>query len=134
MRRDTRIPEREGGVHVLPQDSRYGTPSRAEDYAADDPPFLGTARIGPDLANAGERIPDEAWHLLHLDDPRAMVPDSIMPSHPWLFRGKDDHQAEDKRLTLPGRPGRASEEIWATPAAQDLVAFLLSLRPPPRGP
>jgi cytochrome c oxidase cbb3-type subunit 2 len=130
VRRDTRIPEREGVIHALAQDARYGPPSRAEDYADDDPPLLGTARIGPDLANVGARIPDEAWHLLHLHDPRSVVPESLMPSYRWLFRGKDDHDAADKRLTVPARPGQPSREVWATPKAQDLVAFLLSLRPP----
>jgi cytochrome c oxidase cbb3-type subunit 2 len=130
VRRDTRVPETaDGAAYPLAQDARYGPASRAEDYAADEPPLLGTARIGPDLMNVGERIPDEAWHLLHLYDPRGLVPDSAMPRFHWLFRGKDDHESGDKRLTLPARMRRAGFEVWATPDAQALAAYLLSLRP-----
>jgi cytochrome c oxidase cbb3-type subunit 2 len=79
--------------------------------------------------NVGDRIPDEAWHLLHLYDPRGVVPDSPMPAYPWLFRGKDDADpARDKPLTLPGRMRRPGLEVYASPQAQDLVAYLLSLR------
>jgi cytochrome c oxidase cbb3-type subunit 2 len=131
VRRDTRIPPAaDGSWYPLAQDARFGPASRAEDVAADEPPFLGTTRNGPDLANAGERIPDEAWHLLHLWDPRGVVPGSIMPAYPWLFRDASEAEAEDRRVNLPERMHRDGlTEIWATREAQDLVAFLLSLRP-----
>ena len=40
-------------------------------------------RTGPDLARVGGRYSDD-WHRSHLDDPRALVPESNMPAYPWL--------------------------------------------------
>ena len=50
----------------------------------------GTRRIGPDLAReTGRRRED--WQLVHLFNPRYVVPDSMMPSYPWMFDGDADH-------------------------------------------
>src|SRR5690606_7607948 len=43
----------------------------------------GSKRTGPDLARVGGRYSDD-WHRVHLVDPRAVVPESNMPSFPWL--------------------------------------------------
>ena len=43
--------------------------SVARDYLQDHPLMLGTLRLGPDLANIGQRKPDAAWHLKHLYAP-----------------------------------------------------------------
>jgi cytochrome c oxidase cbb3-type subunit 2 len=51
----------------------------AADYLFDYPVLLGSQRIGPDLANIGVRPRSEEWHLLHLYDPRSVVPNSTMP-------------------------------------------------------
>ena len=40
-------------------------------------------RTGPDLARVGGRYSDE-WHVDHMQDPRVLVPESIMPAYPWL--------------------------------------------------
>ena len=61
----------------LPMDKPYGRQSVAEDYAQESPPLLGTQRTGPDLANVGRRQPSDTWHLLHLFNPRAVVPDEL---------------------------------------------------------
>lgn len=144
VRSDTRLPEDAmGRLPVLDQDARYGRASIPEDYAADDPPLLGTERVGPDLANVGDRIPSADWHYTHLYDPRSVVPDSIMPRYAWLFRGKADHQAGDRRVLMPATlkqraesdPARRAElQIWATPDAMDLVAYLLWLKASNRAP
>jgi len=67
----------------LPVDSGYGRGSVAADYALEDPPMLGTQRTGPDLSNVGKRQPSEVWNLIHLYNPRAVVPTSVMPSYPY---------------------------------------------------
>jgi cytochrome c oxidase cbb3-type subunit 2 len=136
VRVDTRrLPDSEGRYPPLAQDVRYGRPSVPADYALDDPPLLGTERTGPDLQNIGDRLPSADWHYTHLFDPRIVSPDSIMPSYRWYFRTKEDRRPEDRRVLLTDtardRLGRGYE-VWATPDAQDLIAYLLSLRPATR--
>lgn len=63
---------------------RYGTWSRAAEYQHDRPFQLGSRRIGPDLARVGTKWPN-AWHYRHMEDPRSMSPDSIMPSYKWML-------------------------------------------------
>jgi cytochrome c oxidase cbb3-type subunit 2 len=63
---------------------RYGHYSVAGESVYEHPFLWGSKRTGPDLARVGERYSDE-WHRAHLFDPRAVVPESIMPAYPWLF-------------------------------------------------
>ena len=115
-------------VPVLGADRRFGLdePSRAEEYRNDDPPFLGTERIGPDLLAVGTRLPSAAWHYWHLYDPSAVSPDSNMPGLPWLFHTEETKQEKDEKVdplfVLDVPKGR----LYATPEAQDLVEYLLS--------
>lgn len=51
------------------------------------PPLIGNRRQGPDLMNVGNRR-SAAWNRIHLMNPRALVPDSKMPSYAYLFRGE----------------------------------------------
>jgi len=44
------------------------------------PELLGSERTGPDLTNIGVRQPSSVWQYIHLYNPRAVVPESIMPS------------------------------------------------------
>src|ERR1039458_8749758 len=46
---------------------------------------LGSQRVGPDLADAGARLPDANWHLRHLYAPRIEVKGSVMPPYRFLF-------------------------------------------------
>ncbi len=64
---------------------RYGHFSTAGESVYDHPFQWGSKRTGPDLARVGGRYSDE-WHRIHLDNPRAVVPESNMPSYPWLAR------------------------------------------------
>ena len=103
----------------------WGEPSRPEDYAGQDPHQLGTMRTGPDLWNIGRRQPSRDWHLLHLAQPRAVTPESIMPAYPFLFSASS---VSSVSLEVPGQ-GR----LYATPEALELVAYLLSLQGGQRG-
>ena len=58
------------------------------EYIWDQPHFLGTRRIGPDLSREGGKYSDD-WHYSHFYYPRQMVPGSIMPAFTWLFDDKD---------------------------------------------
>lgn len=62
---------------------RYGHYSLAEESAYDRPFQWGSRRTGPDLARVGSKYSDD-WHRLHLMNPRAVVPESNMPSFSWL--------------------------------------------------
>ena len=58
---------------------RYGPYSLAVESKYDHPMLWGSKRTGPDLARIGEKYSDE-WHVAHLTNPRALVPESIMPA------------------------------------------------------
>ncbi|GGD04861.1 cytochrome-c oxidase, cbb3-type subunit II [Pyruvatibacter mobilis] len=62
---------------------RYGHYSLAAESMYDHPFQWGSKRTGPDLARLGGKYSD-AWHVLHMADPRAVVPESIMPNYPFL--------------------------------------------------
>ena len=64
---------------------RYGHYSLAAESMYDHPFQWGSKRTGPDLARVGGRYSDE-WHVLHLRDPRSVVPESIMPPYAFLDR------------------------------------------------
>ena len=68
---------------------RYGHYSVGGESVYDHPFQWGSKRTGPDLARVGGRYSD-SWHELHMDNPRSVVPESIMPSFPWLKRNKVD--------------------------------------------
>jgi len=62
---------------------RYGHYSLAAESMYDHPFQWGSKRTGPDLARVGGRYSDE-WHVQHLKDPRAVVPESVMPTYAFL--------------------------------------------------
>jgi len=62
---------------------RYGHYSVAGEYVYDHPFQWGSKRTGPDLHRVGGKYSDD-WHRVHLNQPRDVVPESIMPAYPWL--------------------------------------------------
>ena len=104
--------------------------SVAADYLFDSPPLLGSQRVGPDLANVGARLPDANWQLLHLYNPRAVVKDSPMPPHKFLFKTRKVVFAPSaEALKLPaGFESPAGYEVVPTDDALALVAYLQSLK------
>ena len=114
---------------------RYGHYSVAGEFVYDHPFLWGSKRTGPDLHRVGERYSDD-WHRAHLINPRDVVPESIMPSYPWLDENKlddPDIQAKMKALSLVGVP-YTEEDVATAPAALEgkkeidaLIAYLQSL-------
>jgi cytochrome c oxidase cbb3-type subunit 2 len=114
---------------------RYGHYSVAGEFVYDRPFLWGSKRTGPDLHRVGGRYSDD-WHRVHLNNPRDVVPESIMPAYPWLATNALDGSAiQDKMhaLAFMGHP-YTEAEIEAAPAAlegkseQDaVVAYLQSL-------
>mgnify|MGYP001307967145 CR=1 FL=1 len=64
---------------------RYGPYSLAVESQYDHPMLWGSKRTGPDLARVGGKYSDE-WHVAHLNNPRDVVPESIMPAYRFLKR------------------------------------------------
>lgn len=64
---------------------RYGHYSLAAESMFDKPFQWGSKRTGPDLARVGGKYSDE-WQIQHLTNPRALVPQSIMPGYPFLAK------------------------------------------------
>jgi len=91
---------------------RYGHYSVAGEFVYDRPFQWGSKRTGPDLHRVGGRYSDD-WHRLHLLDPRSVVPESNMPSYPWLARtaaNAEDIEAKMRALRRLGVP-YSDEEI-----------------------
>ena len=95
---------------------RYGHYSVAGEFVYDRPFQWGSKRTGPDLARVGGRYSDE-WHRIHLNNPRVLVPESNMPSYPWLAKTPADASNIEIKLTalrMLGHP-YSDEEIAGAP-------------------
>jgi cytochrome c oxidase cbb3-type subunit 2 len=76
---------------------RYGHYSLASESMYDHPFQWGSERTGPDLARVGGKYSDE-WQRQHLDDPRSVVPESVMPPYAFLERTPLDYRDIQKLL------------------------------------
>jgi cytochrome c oxidase cbb3-type subunit 2 len=114
---------------------RYGHYSVAGEFVYDHPFQWGSKRTGPDLARVGGRYSDE-WHRVHMINPRDVVPESNMPSFPWLADNVLDGELTPKKLeamrTL-GVPYTDEDISGATAAVQGkteldaVIAYLQNL-------
>ncbi|MDC9720725.1 MAG: cytochrome-c oxidase, cbb3-type subunit II [Gammaproteobacteria bacterium] len=114
---------------------RYGHYSVAGEFVYDHPFLWGSKRTGPDLARVGGRYSDD-WHRAHLYNPRDVVPESIMPSYPWLFSDKvngEDTPKKMRALRSVGVPftdqaiASSSADVDGKPEIQALIAYLQQL-------
>ncbi|MDO5609721.1 MAG: cytochrome-c oxidase, cbb3-type subunit II [Pseudomonadota bacterium] len=121
---------------------RYGHYSLAGESVYDHPFQWGSKRTGPDLARVGGRYSDD-WHRVHLNNPRDVVPESNMPSFPWLNqRMVDGNQLQANMRGLQRiRVPYTQEDIDGAPAEVEgktemdaVVAYLQGLgRAAPKG-
>jgi cytochrome c oxidase cbb3-type subunit 2 len=85
---------------------RYGHYSLAAESMYDHPFQWGSKRTGPDLARVGGKYSDQ-WHVAHMIDPRSVVPESIMPSYPFLMNKRvatadiADHLKANRAVGVP---------------------------------
>jgi len=114
---------------------RYGPPSTSGEHVYEHPFLWGSKRTGPDLARVGGRYSDE-WHRAHLYNPRDVVPESVMPSYPWLFEDKVDGRTTPRKLEalrMVGVPYTdediegAKEAVDGVTEIEALVAYLQQL-------
>tara|TARA_R110002049_G_scaffold160202_2_gene325248 strand:- start:27301 stop:28077 length:777 start_codon:yes stop_codon:yes gene_type:complete len=92
---------------------RYGPYSLAVESQYDHPMLWGSKRTGPDLARIGEKYSDD-WQVRHLVDPRALVPESVMPQYAFLL---------DTPLETASLPGRlAALRVVGVPYSDEQIA------------
>ncbi len=97
---------------------RYGHYSLAGEFVYDRPFQWGSKRTGPDLHRVGGRYSDE-WHRVHLNNPRDVVPESIMPGYPWFETTMLDASNIKKKMEVLRSLGApySDDEIEKAPAA-----------------
>ncbi len=114
---------------------RYGHYSVAGEHVYEHPFLWGSKRTGPDLARVGGRYSDD-WHKTHLFNPRLVVPESNMPSFPWLYDRVLDGKytaAKMRALRRVGVPytdediASAQEAVKGVTEMDALVAYLQQL-------
>lgn len=102
---------------------RYGHYSLAAESMYDHPFQWGSKRTGPDLARVGGKYSDE-WHTLHMRDPRAVVPESVMPGYPWLSETPLEAKKIAENLKALKAVGVPYSDEMIEQAATDLKAQL----------
>lgn len=114
---------------------RYGHYSVAGEHVYEHPFLWGSKRTGPDLARVGGRYSDD-WHKVHLFNPRIVVPESNMPSFPWLYDNVLDGKRTAAKMRALRRVGvpytdddiaGAEEAVKGVTEMDALVAYLQQL-------
>lgn len=114
---------------------RYGTYSKPAESMYDHPFQWGSKRTGPDLARVGGKYPD-SWHVQHFQDPRSMVPESVMPKYPWFATTPLDSSKIQQKMTAMKNMGvpYTDAEIFRAPRETEnkteldaIIAYLQGL-------
>ena len=121
---------------LIAEVERYGPYSRAGEFVYDRPFLWGSKRTGPDLQRIGGKYSDD-WQRVHLIDPRAVIPESIMPGYPWLAeraaRQAGDIEAKMTALRRLGHPysdeqiAAAESDLEGLTEIDALIAYLQML-------
>ena len=96
---------------------RYGHYSLAAESMYDRPFQWGSKRTGPDLARVGGKYTD-GWHVYHLSNPRAVVPDSVMP--PYAFLSKKELNLENMTRNI------AAKKAIGEPYTDEMLAMTVA--------
>lgn len=114
---------------------RYGPYSKPAESRYDHPFQWGSKRTGPDLARVGGKYPD-AWHVQHMEDPRSIVPESIMPAYPWLAEAELSGETTEKKMSVLKTLGvpydesdieGAAEKVAGKTELDAIIAYLQGL-------
>ena len=100
---------------------RYGHYSLAAESMYDHPFQWGSKRTGPDLARLGGKYSDE-WHRQHMEDPRSLVPESIMPPYKFLSETALDYSDIEAALKANRAVGVPYTDEMIENAKSDLEA------------
>ena len=96
---------------------RYGHYSLAAESMYDRPFQWGSKRTGPDLARVGGKYTDD-WHVFHMTNPRAVVPDSVMP--PYAFLSKKELNLENMTRNI------AAKKAIGEPYTDEMLALTVA--------
>ncbi len=100
---------------------RYGHYSLAAESMYDHPFQWGSKRTGPDLARVGGKYSDD-WHVAHMNAPRSVVPESIMPGYPFLAKRALDYSDIAERMKTKRALGVPYTDEMIENAKADLEA------------
>ena len=100
---------------------RYGHYSLAAESMFDHPFQWGSERTGPDLARVGDKY-SSTWQVDHLMNPRAVVPESIMPSYAFLAKADLSYDDIAGRLHANAVVGVPYSDEMVKDAVADLIA------------
>lgn len=104
--------------------------SVARDYIGETRALIGNSRIGPDLANIGDRRPDANWHLLHFYNPQITSEGSNMPAYAFLFETREivgEPSVDALDIPEPFAPENGYEVIPSR-EAHSLASYMASLK------
>lgn len=100
---------------------RYGPYSLAVESKYDHPMLWGSKRTGPDLARVGGKYSDD-WQTRHLINPRALVPESIMPQYAFLAKTPLETDSMSARLAALRKVGVPYTDAQIANAKLDTAA------------
>ncbi|MEY3259415.1 MAG: hypothetical protein RIT46_244 [Pseudomonadota bacterium] len=98
---------------------RYGHYSLAAESMYDHPFQWGSKRTGPDLARVGGKYSD-GWQVDHLTNPRAVVPESVMPPYEFLAKKDLDYRDIADKLRAQRAVGVPYTDAMIASAVTDL--------------
>ncbi len=82
---------------IFAEVKRYGEYSKPGEFVYDHPFQWGSRRTGPDLAREGG-LRSHDWHVRHFENPRQLIPQSIMPSFAHLLEQDIDFESIQTRV------------------------------------
>jgi cytochrome c oxidase cbb3-type subunit 2 len=100
---------------------RYGHYSLAAESMYDHPFQWGSKRIGPDLSRVGGKYSNE-WHYAHMQNPQALVPESLMPRYTFLAETPLEIADIEARLRTNRQVGVPYTDDQVAAATADLQA------------
>jgi cytochrome c oxidase cbb3-type subunit 2 len=112
---------------------RYGHYSTAGEFVYDHPFQWGSKRTGPDLHRVGGKYSDQ-WQTTHLNNPRDLVPESIMPAYPWLMKAPVDaavmpaHMSALRKVGVPYSDADIAGSVEAVKGKTEMEALVAYLQ------
>ncbi|MFO0728898.1 MAG: cytochrome-c oxidase, cbb3-type subunit I [Myxococcota bacterium] len=116
---------------IRAETERYGEYSKPGEFVYDHPFQWGSRRIGPDLARIGGKYP-HLWHVRHMNNPREVISQSIMPAYPWLLTDDLDFAGIQPRvdamamLGVPYGDAMNKAESMAHAQAEQIAADIVA--------